>query len=124
MATIEIKGVDEIVAKFAGFGPKIMAAIKAIVMEIKGKISTYPEQVAGAIYRRTDHLMHAWGATYGNMSAVIGNNTEYGPVVQDREFQTYQHLFDGWRTVQDYAEEYQPIVTGFFHDVIEETLVK
>lgn len=128
MTTIEIKGARELVARLGVFTneiePKITAAISAIALEIKGKIATYPEKPENSNYRRTGTLGRKWNVENKRMGAIIGNNTSYGPWVQDRETQSLLHLYDGWQTVQDMAEEYEPKVLEKLKSIIEKMVSK
>ena len=63
-------------------------------------------------YRRgsspgSEKLGSKWTVEFrdGGMSAIVGNNVTYGPLVQDKDSQHPYHALTGWPTIQGVAEE-------------------
>lgn len=44
----------------------------------------------------------------------IGNDTSYGPLVQDRGQQSAYHAQTGWTTIQEHIEKETPTILGYF----------
>lgn len=76
----------------------VMAALK------EGRLS-FP-------YGRTGSLGRRWTIVFSNggQSATIGNNTEYGPLVQQAGAQAGYHA-GNWQTDQDAIDQMGPLVT-------------
>lgn len=123
MPTIEVRGVEAVRAAISGIAPAINAAIRAVAMEIKGKIADYPPPPENSSYRRTMTLFRRWTVKFGPFTATIGNNTPYGPFVQDREKQAGVHQ-GRWQTTQDVTDEYDPIVSKLLEDTARKAMRK
>ena len=53
----------------------------------------------------SEKLSQSWATEMRDeRSAVIGNDTSYGPFVQDKEKQSKYHEETGWKTIQDVVE--------------------
>ncbi len=133
----EEEDVRRIQGKLEQVLPAVKGAVKAVALEVKGMIATAPPQpthkmrfktgrqrtyVLAAIreglidvpYRRamspgSEALSKSWTISEINdgLGAVVGNDTSYGPLVQDREKQSLFHQETGWITVQDVQEQMQ-----------------
>jgi hypothetical protein len=123
VSTIEIRGMENLRLILSQIEPTINAAIGAIALEIKGKIATYPPERPNSFYRRTGTLGRKWSVKKGSFSATIGNNTGYGPFVQDREIQAWMHK-NRWQTTADVAEEYDPKVEKMLETEMQKVLSK
>ena len=134
------KGFDKLLAKMPRFRPALRGAVRAGALHVKGKIARYPAARhgpqpfktarqrrfffyavrAGLIevpYRRgqsarSETLGRKWTikSEDDGLTAVVGNNASYGPVVQDRDEQSFYHKTTGWPTVQDVQEDEGPVV--------------
>ena len=132
--------------------PVVKGVVKALALEAKGKISKAPRQpkhrmkfksarqrayVLAAIreglievpYRRamspgSEALNKSWtiGELEDGLGAVVGNDTSYGPLVQDRDQQSLFHQETGWITVQDVREQMQPTITKKFQAAVRKAL--
>ncbi len=58
------------------------------------------------------------------MTVIVGNNTNYGPLLMDREQQTRYAKVVGWDTVQGVIEEEGPTVSRFLMQVIERIIAE
>ena len=56
----------------------------------------------------------------GGLTVIVGNNTDYGPFVQDKNRQTRMMKMKGWKTIQDVAEDETKEVV----DLLQEQLVR
>lgn len=72
-------------------------------------------------YRRgqspgSEQLQQSWttSVSVDGRQGKVGNDTTYGPLVQDRSQQTAYHAGTGWTTSQDVVESEQDEVVGFF----------
>lgn len=132
--------------------PTVKAVVKALALEAKGKVDKAPRQpkqrmkfktrrqrayVLAAIreglidapYRRamspgSEALSKSWtiGELEGGLAAVVGNDTSYGPLVQDRDEQSLFHKETGWITVQDVREKMQPTIMKKFQEAVRKAL--
>lgn len=131
--------------------PVARATLQALAIEVKGKIAKAPKQpkhrmkmtrkqrafVMRAIreglievpWRRamsagSEALSKSWATEIENdgLRAVIGNDTSYGPFVQDRENQSLFHQQTGWITVQDVQEQTQPVLAKKFASAVRKAL--
>jgi len=83
--------------------------LEQALLLLAGHASVYPQAPPGSRYDRTRTLGRLWTAarpqvavTGHVMDARIGNNTPYGPYVQDPEAQAWMHA-GRWRTTHDVA---------------------
>lgn len=80
-------------------------------------------------YRRaltagSEALSKSWaiGEINEGLGAVVGNDTSYGPFVQDRDSQHPFHAETGWVTVQDVREQMEPVVLKKFQTAVRKAL--
>ena len=129
---IEIKGIERIVGRLEDIERALPAGIKAAAIHVKGKVDDAPQVRRGRMpmtprqrawflmalreglievpWRRgasslSEKLSQSWTTEMRDeRSAVIGNDTSYGPFVQDKEKQSKYHEETGWKTIQDVVE--------------------
>lgn len=125
---IEIKGIKELVGKLEGIERSLAAGIEAAAKHVKGKVAEAPPVRRGRMpmtprqrawflmalreglievpWRRgssslSERLSQSWTSEMrDDRSAVVGNDTRYGPFVQDKEKQSKYHEETGWKTIQ------------------------
>ncbi len=132
----------------------VAGRIKAAAAHVKGKLMQYPSARhgrqpfktekqrryffyalnAGIIevpYRRgqspgSRNLKQSWAVAFYNegLTAEIGNNAPYGPVVQGAAQQSQYHRDTGWQTDQDVAEQEMDTVVEYVKEGIDETLAQ
>ena len=94
--------------------PRVMGqTITQALLILQGEAAIYPAAVPDSAYVRTGTLGRRWttatrvlGASAGGwIAGTVGNNTWYGPFVQDEEEQTTAHRAHGWKTIQQVARE-------------------
>lgn len=78
-------------------------------------------------YRRgqskgSENLGQRWSVRVSGMTAAVGNNASYGPLVQDRKQQAMYHKITGWTTIQDVAEQKGPEVVRIISKHIDKAL--
>lgn len=78
-------------------------------------------------YRRglskgSENLGQRWNVRVSDMTATVGNNASYGPLVQDRRQQAMYHKITGWTTIQDVAEQEGPEVVRIISKHIDKAL--
>jgi hypothetical protein len=119
-------------------------------VHVKGKIATYPAQshmsrksVYGSSfasdrqrrwffavgqyqtpYGRTSNLAHRWAISsdMSGLRQIVGNNTAYGPYVQDPERQSLYHRAQGWLTTDAVAEQESEAVSKMVLEAIEKAI--
>jgi len=150
--SIEIEGLERIVGKLNKVNAAIPASIEAAAIYVKGKIDQAPpvrhgrmpmtmkqrkwflmalrEGLIDVPWRRgisplSQRLTQSWTTEMRDkgMTAVVGNDTSYGPFVQDKEKQSKYHADTGWKTVQEVAEteskKVSEIVIGLVRKALE-----
>jgi hypothetical protein len=148
MATIQVKGIEELLLKFEHIRPNVVAALKAGAQDIEGIIKTYPPATlsndpmmkhwyergygpkwhtkSGAIHGRKTSKMLGRKWTIGEkdegLTWIVGNNVKYGPYVQDKEHQAPVHKRHGWETIQDVAHTEGPRVVELIWKAINKAL--
>lgn len=104
-------------------GGFLRGAMQDVARQAQANIKKYPAQRPGTSYRRTGTLGRRW--TYRvtmslySATAVLGNNTPYGPYVQSEAEQAEVHQGWGWPTDEselEAAKEYAPVI---INDAIE-----
>ncbi|MDD2765847.1 MAG: hypothetical protein PHE83_17940 [Opitutaceae bacterium] len=77
-----------------------------------------------AMSPRSESLSKSWAVAEEKegLRQVIGNDTSYGPYVQDREKQNLFHTITGWVTVQDVQEEVAPTLADRYAKAVRKTL--
>lgn len=80
-------------------------------------------------YRRgaspgSESLGRKWTIAQSNagLTATVGNNVSYGPLVQSDKRQTAYHAATGWKTVEQVRFEERTTVIDFIRDGIERLL--
>ena len=103
--TINIQGIEALQKRLnQDLKEKVSAALTAGALTIKGKAAIYPPPVG---YPRTGRLGRSWTimSSLGGLTVEIGNNTPYGPYVQDEGQQTWFHAAHGWSRFQQVARD-------------------
>lgn len=81
-----------------GFMVPVMGRVATLVVS---RMKPYPPEPPGSTYRRTQTLGRRWThrvmQSLFSVSAIIGNNTPYGPLVQGAETQAEIHK-GRWQT--------------------------
>jgi len=77
-------------------------------------------------YRRgaspgSEKLGSKWTTQSANagMTAIVGNNTSYGRMVQDAEKQAVYHTAGNWPTIQDVTRDEGPTVVQYIREAIQ-----
>jgi len=90
--------------------------------QAQASIKKYPPQ-RPTDYVRTGTLGRRWTyevrTTLYSATAVLGNNTPYGPYVQSKAMQAQVHEGWGWRTDEDEMEAAKDYVPEMIYDEIE-----
>jgi hypothetical protein len=80
-------------------------------------------------YRRgaspgSEALGRKWNIKSSNagLTATVGNNVSYGPLVQSDAKQTAYHAAVGWKTVEEVADSERALVVEFLREEIERVL--
>lgn len=111
MTTITIKGIDDAVHVLGVDIPSVVdPVLERAARQMQARLMTYPPPPPGSTYRRTGTLGRRWTVEGGQMRWVIGNNTGYGPLVQDEAQQRPVHARTGWPTAQAVARDAEPDV--------------
>lgn len=147
---IELKGLDKVLKKLE-FLPVLAQGVETAGLWVKGYMAKYPPSRRGpqpfktlkqqkfffwalregyidVPYRRgmspkSESLADAWTVVMrnGGREAVVGNDTSYGPWVQDEDKpQSYYHKKTGWPTKQEVIRTQGPKV----RDVILQEIQK
>lgn len=149
---LSVRGSRDLREKLEQVRPALEAGVRALALEAKGKIDRYPPAPRGrhmrvtarqraflrwavkeglieVPYRRglspgSQALSKKWTIQIeeGGLRAVVGNNVNYGPFVQDREVQSRFHAETGWKTVQEVEEELEGRVQEVLGEVIRKAL--
>jgi len=95
----------------------VMAAIREGLIEVPWK---------RAMSAGSEALSKSWTVSElnGGFGAVIGNDTSYGPWVQDRDRQSLFHAETGWVTVQAISDEMQPLIGKKIRRAVNRVLTK
>ena len=150
MPTIEMKGLEQTLNRLA-WEKGARMALPVAAKYVQGKAAQYPavkrpprKSVYGKTfqsdrqrrkvmamlrqglwpYRRTGTLGRRWTMRVApaTLTAWVGNNTPYAPMVQDTKGQSKYHQVVGWKTTQAVADETQPEVERMFKIKIDEQL--
>lgn len=148
MATVQIRGLDELSAKLEKIIPAVKRGVAAGTVHIKGKIATYPRStkandpsqprwyergwgpkwhVKGGSWHgvhSSETLGRKWTSRLDNngLTGVVGNNVSYGPYVQGEDEQADALKRIGWKTTSDIAEAEKDTVTNFIKAEIDTEL--
>jgi hypothetical protein len=142
--SVQVRGVDEVVRKLNRLASMDGAkrGIAAGAALLKAKMADYPEQThdrhafvsdkqrrfffaalrdgtLGVPYKRTGKLGQGWTVNFenGGLSAVVGNNVPYGPLVQKAGEQAGFHQ-NNWLTDQEVANNWGPkVVDGIAEEI-------
>lgn len=122
--TITVTGIAETnlrLDKLKGMGWAVRPMRQATTLP-QERMARYPSQSAGSRYVRTGTLGRRWTTqideTPNKVIGRVGNNTEYAPWVQSRQFQAGVHR-GRWQTEQDVAERSAREIVEFFRIAIE-----
>ena len=149
---MSLKGDVKLIGKLNRVIPAIKRGVKAGTQHVEGKAKVYapssaanaPKQYPGQWYERgwgvkwalngggwhgrktSENLMAKWTIDFdrGGLRGTVGNNTSYGPYVQDEKKQASALKIIGWRTIQDVAKEELPRVTDFIQAQVDAELRK
>ena len=109
-------------------GKFLQRAMQDVARQAKANIKKYPEQRPGASYRRTGTLGRRWTyrvtMTLYSATAVLGNNTPYGPYVQSEAEQADVHKGWGWTTDADELKASKEYAPPIINDAIEAEIRK
>lgn len=121
---ITISGVEaagERLGRLRGIAWALRPMQRAVYL-LQNRMANYPAQRAGSSYVRTGTLGRRWTTqideTPNKVIGRVGNNTEYAPWVQSRQFQAGIHR-GRWQTEQDVAERSATEIAEFFRIAIE-----
>lgn len=126
MAGIEIRGVKELITKLGRVeGFRILKApMQRGTERLRGRMAKYPPQ-RPTKYRRTGTLGRRWTTEVevsgDSLVGIIGNNTRYGPFVQDATRQARWHQRH-WPTDEQVAREEEGAIVRDFDKTIDEAL--
>lgn len=92
------------------------------------RMADYPPKPEGSTYRRQGTLGRRWTQTQPTVSertteleVKVGNNTIYGPWVQDKQFQARMHV-GRWQTDEDVMGAIAPRVTADLNAAVQQAL--
>jgi hypothetical protein len=127
MASIEIKGVDELIRKLGKVeGVKVLEApMKRSVYRLQRDMADYPAQRPGSSYVRTGTLGRRWTVKISRRSdgveGRVGNNTVYAPFVQSHRFQARIHR-GRWQTDAKVVDKNRQAIVADFERAIKQAL--
>lgn len=125
--TIEISGVDRLIARLGRVeGTNILRdPMQRAVLRVLRDMQEYPQQRAGSAYVRTGTLGRKWTTKIEQegeyLTGRVGNNTEYGPFVQSRQFQARVHR-GRWQTDAQVVNRNAAAIIGDFEAAIRRAL--
>lgn len=129
MASIEIKGVDELIRKLGKVeGVKVLEApMKRSVYRLQRDMADYPPQRPAGSYIRTGTLGRRWTVKVSRrtngMEGRVGNNTRYAPFVQSHRFQARIHR-GTWQTDVQVVDKNRAAIVADFEREIRNALNK
>ena len=127
MASIEIRGIDELQRKLgAAASNKILRdPMQRSVYRILRDMAEYPPQRLSSSYIRTGTLGRRWtqkvAVNRSGVTGKVGNNTEYAPWVQAENFQAWMHK-GRWQTDQQVIDERRGDIERDFQQAIDRAL--
>lgn len=85
---------------------------------VQGRVATYPPPLPHSTYRRIGRLGQGWSSAEvevdpSEIRGTFGNSVEYGPYVQDEEYQAQVHRGRWVTDAQAIAQEERAIVGDF-----------
>lgn len=109
MLEIEVRGLERLVRSLSAFEvfrvlrPGMIRGMARVV----NAMADYPAPPEASTYRRTGTLGRRWTQTQPSVEETttelrvkVGNNTSYGPWVQDAQFQAWMHR-GRWQTDEE-----------------------
>jgi len=100
-------------------------AFQRIAVAIKTAMKRYPPPPPNSTYRRTGTLGRRWtyrtNSSLFSVTAIVGNNTAYAPLVQDAEAQAEVHR-GRWQTAQQVLADSGPLIDEEINKAIEKEL--
>lgn len=131
---IEITGVEQLNAKLQRLqqrldtddpGSTVRRVMSRAVIRVQAGMMHYPPQRAGSWYRRTGTLGRRWTTeiinTGDGLVGKVGNNTEYGPMVQSELFQANVHA-GTWQTDRDVMDKEEPEIQREFAALVRDAV--
>ena len=81
-------------------------------------------QLRQALNPNSERLGGSWTVEErgGGLQQVVGSDTSYGPLVQDRSKQTRYHRDTGWKTTEDVSEREAKEVSRIVKEVVDAAL--
>lgn len=128
--SIDIKGLDRLYRKLgkAAAMQTLEKPMQRSVLRLQRRMQDYPPAPAHSSYIRTGTLGRRWTTRIersGNgLVGKVGNNTEYGPLVQSSRFQTRFHKRTGWTTDDQVVREEQAAIVADFQATIDKALAE
>jgi hypothetical protein len=125
--TITVTGVDRLFAKLGRLqGTRILLPpVQRAVIRLQGYMAKYPAPPARSKHRRTGTLGRRWTTkletTGDGVIGKVGNNTEYGPLVQSKKFQADVHK-NRWQTDADAIRDNRKDIVQDFNTSIKAAL--
>jgi len=76
------------------------------------------------ISQNSEDLTHSWTTEErnGGLTQIVGNDTKYGPLVQDEAMQSRYHKITGWKTIQTISKEQTDEVVRALKEVVDAAL--
>jgi len=127
MASIEIKGVDELIKKLGKVeGVKVLEApMQRAVLRLQRDMADYPPQRPASSYVRTGTLGRRWTVKVrryaSGLEGRVGNNTVYAPFVQSHRFQSRIHR-KRWQTDAKVIDKNRQAIVADFERAIKQAL--
>ena len=123
---IRIDGLDRLVRKLGRLRAfsKLREPLERGLATLHEAIAVYPPSPEGSTYRRTGTLGRRWTTevqTLTQFRGVLGNNTIYGPYVQDKDKQARVHR-GRWQTIQSVVKAKRAAVVADFLAVLRRLL--
>lgn len=127
---IQIRGLDELVRDLGMLG--VLRVLRAPMIRsmaaVVNRMADYPAPPTGSTYRRTTTLGKRWTQTQPDITenttelvVKVGNNTAYGPWVQNKQFQAYMHQ-GRWQTDEDTLRSLAPGIEAALNAAVQSAL--
>lgn len=127
MPAIEIRGLRELRSKLGNMenvNDVIRQPMNDALALLQRRMMTYPPQ-RPTWYVRTNTLKRRWlfqtTETTNGIRGILGNNTEYAPLVQSAQMQARVH-HGHWQTDRQVVTEEEPRIRELFERAINEAL--
>lgn len=127
IVNIRIEGVDRVIRKLGNVkGVDILITpMREVVLRLESDMKEYPIQDAESRYVRTGTLGRRWTnrvqMSNNGIIGTVGNNTEYAPWVQSRQFQAAVHR-GRWQTAEDVLERRRTWIVNRFERAIRRAM--